>query len=837
MRMKNLLTACLLLSCSLLFAQPTQFAPRGVGGGGALFFPRINPGDDKEFYVSCDLSALFHSTDFGDNYSQVHFQKLSVFGAQSTYEFTNDPQIAYSNYSDGNEGYPVRTLDGGQSWQPLPGHDFNEGQVYRMAANYQKPAQLLINYYGSIYFSNDKGQTLQLVKAADDNGVGLIMGGTLFEGNNIYIGTNEGIYRSTNSGQSFSLLSASGLGSGEVIWSFAAAKQGSTTRFVCITGNAADIYNGLMPWEYWQLAKGVYVMDDVSGSWQSKSAGIDFEHDFVMFAGMAWNDVNTIYLGGSDEATGGALVFKSINGGDSWEKVFKTEDNENIKTGWSGYQGDKNWSWGETCFGITVAPNNSQKVMFGDFGFVHLTSDGGASWKQAYVKNSDQHPAGSATPKRQSYHSIGLENTTSWQVHWSDADHMLSAYSDIGLIRSTDGGVTWGFNYSGVSVNSVYRIVKSAAGTLFIATSGIHDMYQSTRLRDAQLDANDASGKIFYSTDNGASWTLLHAFNHPVFWLALDPNNPNRLYASVIHYGGGGASMQGGIWKTDDLNNLAGAAWTQLPAPPRTQGHAASIQVLNDGKVAASFSGRIDASGHFTPSSGAFLYDPATNTWSDRSDAQMQYWTKDLVLDPQDATQSTWYAGVFSGWGGGANDKGGLYRSPDRGLHWTKLTDDQFDRVTSLTFNPQNPKQAYLTTETQGLWISNNMDAATPNWTLLTAYPYRQPERVYFNPFDAGEMWVSSFGNGMKVGSLTPVSTVEVSTVELRLWPNPASDFVQIDLEAEAGTVSISDALGREVWKKEVEAGRENLRIGVKDWAPGLYQFRHGGQSCWFLVE
>ena len=31
---------------------------------------------------------------------------------------------------------------------------------------------------------------------------------------------------------------------------------------------------------------------------------------------------------------------------------------------------------------------------------------------------------------------------------------------------------------------------------------------------------------------------------------------------------------------------------------------------------------------------------------------------------------------------------------------------------------------------------------------------FRQPERVYYNPFDPTEVWVTSFGNGLRVGSL-----------------------------------------------------------------------------------
>jgi len=110
---------------------------------------------------------------------------------------------------------------------------------------------------------------------------------------------------------------------------------------------------------------------------------------------------------------------------------------------------------------------------------------------------------------------------------------------------------------------------------------------------------------------------------------------------------------------------------------------------------------------------------------------------------------------VFSGWGGAPNGKGGLFRSTDRGVTWTKLTGTQFDRVTSITFNPAVLGQAYLTTEVQGLWMSNNMIAPTPTWSLVNNYPFRQPERVFFNPFNANEIWVTSFGNGLKMGALS----------------------------------------------------------------------------------
>jgi hypothetical protein len=119
--------------------------------------------------------------------------------------------------------------------------------------------------------------------------------------------------------------------------------------------------------------------------------GIDFGSDFLMYLAMAENDINVIYLGGNDANTYGPLIFKSVNGGDSWTKIFKTEGNENIITAWEGYGGDKNWSWSETVFGLEVAPGNSDKVLFGNYSNIESTTDGGITWKQAYVSNADQH--------------------------------------------------------------------------------------------------------------------------------------------------------------------------------------------------------------------------------------------------------------------------------------------------------------------------------------------------------------------------------------------------------------------------------------------------------------
>ncbi|MEO6304998.1 MAG: T9SS type A sorting domain-containing protein [Bacteroidia bacterium] len=815
--MKKLFTILFIAISLCSIAQPASFASKGIGGGGALFAVSINPANNSEYYISCDMGELFHSTNFGNSYNQVHFSQL-IGGHNSKVCFTSSFGLLYSVSYANNMVQPMKSTDNGITWSILAGNPDNTEETFSIDADYNNPSRVIISYYGEIYFSGNGGTTFTSIHTATNTGAGNVVGGVFFDGNSIYIGTNDGVLVSTNAGTSFSVAAITGIPAGERIWSFAGAKVGPTTRFFCITGATANVYVGVVGSDYYQFASGVYAVDYGAGNWVSKvTTGMNLTNDFPMFVGMAGNDINTVYLAGSDNNSY-PNVLKTTNAGTGWSHVFNTATNQNIITGWSGNGGDRNWGYGECAFGVAVAPNNSQSVIFGDFGFMHKTNNGGTSWSQGYVDPTGQHPANANTPLNQSYQSVGIENTTCWQVAWANATNMFSCFSDIRGVRSTDGGTSWSFNYTGHTANSMYRIAQHPTnGTLFAGTSGIHDMYQSTRLADAQLDATDASGKIIYSTNSGATWQNIKVFNHPVFWVALDPNNANRAYASVIHYSGG--SGVGGIYVTSDLNNLGTSTWTLLPNPPRTEKHPASIVVLNDGKMVATYSGRRTSAGAFTASSGVFIYNPATNSWTDVSHTGMYYWTKDIVIDPNDPLQNTWYAGVYSGWGGPASGLGGLYKTTNRGTSWVKLTNTSLiDRVASCTFNPNNANQIFMTTETNGLWVSNNINAATPTFSMVQSYHFQQPERVFFNPFNNTEMWVTSFGNGMKMGSLTPTGTFEFkNTVDAyNVFPNPTTNVLNIDGKYDA--IEVYDLTGRLVNKTI-----GNTSINVSGFESGTY--------------
>ena len=831
--MRSLLRFALLtLSCTAL-SQPTQWSSRGVGGGGALFAPSINPAHPDEFYVGCDMSELFHTTDFGGSFSTLPFQTIQG-GHASGVQYAVNPNFLYCISYSNDMALPVRSTDAGSSWSVLTGNPDPSEETFSINVDYNNPGRVLISYYSDLYFSADSGRTFGVAHHALNSGAGIVVGGVFFDGNNIYVGTNDGLLVSTNSGSTFATSTATGIPSAEAIYSFAGARQGTTTRLFCLTGTATSIYAGMPASDYWDFLRGVYSLDYGAGNWTSRMSGISVGTDYLMLVAMASNDINTVYLGGSN-SSGVPNIMKSTNGGLTWAHAFNVSSNQNIVTGWCGTGGDRGWGYAECPFGLAVSPQDPSRVVFSDFGFVHVSSNGGASWRQAYVASSDQNPAGSNTPQRKAYHSIGLENTTCWQIFWIDQQNMFACFSDIRGVRSTDGGASWSFNYTGHSANTMYRIVRHpSTGKLYAATSNVHDMYQSTRLQDNLLDANDAEGKIIYSTNGGAAWRLLHAFGHPVFWVTTDPTDANRMYASVIH------STQGGIFVSNNIQNDSLSTWTRVALPPRTEGHPASIVVLNDGTVVCTFSGRRNPSGNFTASSGVYVSSDHGSIWIDRSDNGMRYWTKDIVVDPNDPNQNTWYVGVFSGWGGPPNGLGGLYRTTNRGVAWTRISD--LDRVTSCTFNPLNSNELYLTTETNGLWRSEDISTATPSFSLVVSYPFRQPERVFFNPHDPTEMWVSSFGSGMKVASSSQLAAPMPSLLPDKYslsqnYPNPFNPVTTIRLAVPtAGHVELKvyNLLGGEMatlLDRELSAGSYTARWSADTFPTGVYfyQLKAGG--------
>ncbi len=741
-------------------AVPTQWLPAGPGGGGALFVPSFSPFIPGEIYLACDMSEVFHSTNYGASWSVVNFQQIQG-GRQALVQFTSDPNVRYAVDLSNDGMTPVRSLDGGTTWQPLSG-DPTGGGAYALYADPNSTNRLIVSDYSDVYFSDDGGNTFTLEFTYGPDGNGLFVAGALFDGANIYVGTAPGLLVSTDNGATFALSSVGGIDTNnEAMFSFAGAKQNGTTRFFCTTMNPGDVYPGMDIEDVYSSYVSVYSLDWGQANWTSATNGIRGQDDTV-FVAMALNDVSTAYVAGQqNDDYGYPALYKTVNGGASWALSWLITNNQNVFTGWEGAHGDSDWGYGGGALGLAVAPNNSSIVAETDLGFVHLSTNGGAYYQQAYVNPTDDNPTNVATPRGRYYSSVGLENTSCWWITWADSNHIVAGYTDIKGVISDDAGNSWSFGYTGDTYNTIYCCVKNTnTGILYAGTSSVHDMYQSTHLTDASIGNN--TGAILFSTNMGVTWQTMYNFACPVIWVELDPAKTNTLFASVI-----ATNMSvAGIYVSTNIQNGASATWKRLAAPPRTQGHPFNIHPLKDGTLVCTYSGRRAGNPQeFTASSGVFYSTNAGASWLDRSASSMDYWTMDLAVDPNDSAQNTWYVGVYSGWGGPPNGLGGLYMTTNRGVAWTQLNSD--DGVSSCAFNPLNTNELYITTEGDGLYWSGNIHSASPTISLVTSYPFGQPERIFFNPYNQSQMYVTSFGNGIRIGStLSLPGTLQISSPE-----------------------------------------------------------------------
>ncbi|MDQ3020019.1 MAG: hypothetical protein M3R36_05545 [Bacteroidota bacterium] len=824
--LKNLLSLILFFTCTNLNSQITQWTSRGPGGGGALFSPSFSPHNPGEIYLSCDMSELFHTTDLGLSWKETDFREM-IGNNGAKVQFTNDPNIIYCTNFENDLITPFKSTDGGSSWSPLSS-DPTFGEAYGFFADNNNSNNIIVSSYTTLYYSSNGGISFT---QKYNNPNGCYIAGIFFEGNNIYAGLDNGILVSTNSGFTFALSGVTGIPAAEAIVSFTGAKQTGTVRFFCVTLGSGDVYPGITGADHSNY-KNIYSLDWGQTSWTQKISGINSTHN-PFFVSMSKNNNNIAYTAGGSDA-GDPTVYKTINGGNSWTSILITNNNLNIFTGWAGHGGDRGWSYGEYALGFDCSSADANKVIITDLGFPHLTTDGGITWKQIYLNVNDQNPMNALTPVGKNYRGIGLENTSCWWLTWSDPLNIFASYSDIKATRSTDAGNYWSFDYTGNTFNSMYQSLRHPVnGNIYGGVSSAHDMYQSTYLADSRIDG--ASGRILFSTNKGQTWQTLHDFAHPVIGLALDPNNTNRMYASVIH------STLGGIFVSSNIQNGSTSTWTKLTNPPRTEGHPFNIKVLNDGTLLCSYSGRRNASGAFTASSGIFISTNSGTSWIDRSDAGMLYWTKDVVVDPHDNSQNKWYGCVFSGWGGPPNGLGGLYKTTNRGINWTRI--NNLDRVGSCTISPVNPNEMYMSTEVNGLWYSSNINSATPLFTQVSGYNFRQPERIFYNPHNSNEVWVTSFGNGIKVGYTLSPQIILNATIGIEGFWNGVSqvqDTVRIFLRnssspynaIDSAKINLNSTGNAIVNFSNAPAGNYYLQVkhrnGLETWSSAAISFNTG---------
>jgi len=241
---------------------------------------------------------------------------------------------------------------------------------------------------------------------------------------------------------------------------------------------------------------------------------------------------------------------------------------------------------------------------------------------------------------------------------------------DGGVWKSTDYGRTWEPTFDGQPSQSI--------GAIAVAPSNSSILYVGSGEGLHRPDLSVGDG-IYRSSDAGKTWQHLALHDgQQIPALAVDPRDPNRVYAAVLGHPYG-PNEERGIFRSTD----GGATWKKvLYKDANTGGDDVVLDPMNPNIVYASlWESRLgpweDSNQYEGTHGGLFKSTDGGDTWKPLTkglpDSLVQI---HIAVSPSD--ENRLYATIATAKRGGYGSGAGLgvYRSDDAGESWYKVTDD-----------------------------------------------------------------------------------------------------------------------------------------------------------------
>jgi photosystem II stability/assembly factor-like uncharacterized protein len=332
----------------------------------------------------------------------------------------------------------------------------------------------------------------------------------------------------------------------------------------------------------------------------------------------------------------------------------------------------------------------------------------------------------------------GLVVTTAWQFYIDpfEPNRQYIAYTDIGYARSTDAGKTWFWQTGRPLRNTTYELAfdPESPGKMWAALSDLHDIPNYNVISGHHYFAR-AAGGVGVSTDFGVTWrdSSVGLPRKPITSVIVDPKSPKAariLYASAFEEGVYRSSDGGRSW--EKRSNGLGA--------PGINMRACRLILHSDGTLFCLVTARKKDRRYVDDGPGLYRSGDGGEHWERINRSFPLLWPKDFDVDPRNSRV------IYLGAADTDNEQGGLYKTTDGGASWSRIA-----RVGSecfgATVSPHRPDWVYLCiTENApdcGLWLSKD---AGKTWKALEGLPFRNVQRVAFDPKDDTIIYVSTFG-------------------------------------------------------------------------------------------
>jgi photosystem II stability/assembly factor-like uncharacterized protein len=726
----------------------------GLGGSGGMFALAVSPLDPQLMMLNCDMSGAYITRDGGQTWHMIHHRMMHSNTRCSPRFHPTVPGRIFAVSGDTNE---LRlSEDAGITWRlllkdPPPWR----GPIWLLQAAAGEPDSLFVGAGDETFVTLDGGLIWHRCEGVKGRVVGLIAHGahtSSTEGDYNFIATSDGLFRSRNPYKDY-VACGKGLPPGAITSFSGAIAKGPGLRLYLTV--ECSLVAG-------QLSGGVFASEDAGLTWRSCfSGGLNTQTrrtdqwaqgDIPQYRFIATTDENPlrvyVYCAGTSYwPPNHSTVYRSDDGGTTWTPVFFSDPRfarlklYNVEDDYV----SRKWGQREQAppYSMVVNGQDPDLVVMCTSAWVVRTENGGRTWRVCHTGPAVDGDAGG-----QAWPCNGLVVTTTWNYYIDPHEptrHYI-CYTDIGFARSLDAGRTW--IWQGPSLpwrNTVYELAFDPVvpGRIWGAMSNTHDIPNDNVISGRHRVIMD--GGVAFSDDFGISWKKCDLPAAPALSVVLDSNSPadrRVLYASLF---------EKGVYKSTD----GGATWVSAS---EGLGHPRNLRCCKlhrsaDGTLFVLITAKKVDGGELTLDGvGLYRSTDAAVTWSKITDPLQLHWPKDFTIKPGDPRTILLSAAGFRGHG----DEGGLYRTTDGGMTWKKLAQKEREHF-GACYHPSHPSWIYLTctegAHEAGLYLSRD-DGAT--WEPFTTLPFRNIQRVVFDPARPQEIILTTFGSSILRGPAEP---------------------------------------------------------------------------------
>lgn len=257
-----------------------------------------DPQKEDVVYAGAFNAGLYKSTDGAATWEQI-------LGQVPVIDFSinpNDDQMIYAAGTFDDKGRVLLTHDGGKSWNAIYTSASSNSAVRAVALNPASPEQVVIGLsQGELIMSNDAGRSWKLVQSYNDR-----VNQIIWNNDGIFVVVKgTGIFKSTDYGNSFQLLTANLQSSGNTSNLSIFGTSISSFNQLAISPNNTQVM-------FLTTNLGLYRSNTGGAQWQFVTMPLRQSAISPNAVAIARSSDNVVYV------SAGSVIYKTADSGNSW---------------------------------------------------------------------------------------------------------------------------------------------------------------------------------------------------------------------------------------------------------------------------------------------------------------------------------------------------------------------------------------------------------------------------------------------------------------------------------------------------------------------------------------